>query len=339
MSSSSCSQLGEGLAISLQAQAETWPILGAFRIARGAKTEAAVVTVRLVQGEAVGWGECVPYARYGESPASVLAQIEAARGLIEAGGGRGALATALPAGAARNALDCALWDLEAKRTGAPVWALAGLPPPGPVVTAYTLSLDAPEAMAEAARTARAYPLLKLKIGGAGDIARIAAVAQARPDARLIIDANEGLDPQSLPALLREARALNVELIEQPFPADADAALESVAAPVALCADESLHVSADIERLARRYDAVNVKLDKTGGLTEALATIAAARSAGMKVMLGCMVGTSLAMAPAAVIAGLADWVDLDGPLLLAQDREPGLRFEGATLHPPPRALWG
>jgi L-alanine-DL-glutamate epimerase-like enolase superfamily enzyme len=165
------------------------------------------------------------------------------------------------------------------------------------------------------------------------------VAAARPDARLIIDANEGLNPETLPVLLTQARALNVELIEQPFPADADVALEQIAAPVALCADESLHTSADVERLARRYDAVNVKLDKTGGLTEAIATIAAARAAGMKVMLGCMVGTSLAMAPAAVIAGLADWVDLDGPLLLAQDRVPGLRFEGATLHPPPRALWG
>ncbi len=327
------------MAISLQAQAERWPIAGAFRIARGAKTEACVVTVRLTHDGAAGWGECVPYARYGETPESVLAQIEAVRSLIENGADRVALGHAMPPGAARNALDCALWDLEAKRAGAPVWALAGLPEPGPATTAFTLSLDEPDAMAQAARAAAGYPLLKLKIGGAGDLARLAAVAAARPDARLIIDANEGLNPETLPVLLTQARALNVELIEQPFPADADVALEQIAAPVALCADESLHTSADVERLARRYDAVNVKLDKTGGLTEAIATIAAARAAGMKVMLGCMVGTSLAMAPAAVIAGLADWVDLDGPLLLAQDRVPGLRFEGATLHPPPRALWG
>ena len=327
------------MAISLQAEVESWPIAGAFRIARGARTEARVVTVHLRHEDASGRGECVPYARYGESPESVLAQIEAVRGLIEGGAGREALAKALPAGAARNALDCALWDLEAKRAGAPVWALAGLPEPGPVTTAFTLSLDEPAAMAQAARAVADYPLLKLKIGGADDLARIAAVAAARPEARLIIDANEGLSPETLPVLLKQARALNVELIEQPFPAADDAALEQIAAPVTLCADESLHVSADIERLARRYDAVNVKLDKTGGLTEAITTIAAARAAGMKVMLGCMVGTSLAMAPAAMIAGLADWVDLDGPLLLAQDRVPGLRFEGATLHPPPRALWG
>lgn len=327
------------MAISLQAQTERWPIAGAFRIARGAKTEACVVTVRLTQEGATGWGECVPYGRYGETPESVLAQIETVRPLIENGPDRVAIGAAMPPGAARNAVDCALWDLEAKRTGTPVWALAGLPEPGPVTTAFTLSLDEPDAMAQAARAAADYPLLKLKIGGADDLARIAAVAAARPDARLIIDANEGLSPETLPVLLKQARALNVELIEQPFPAAEDAALEQIAAPVALCADESLHVSADIERLARRYDAVNVKLDKTGGLTEAIITIAAARAAGMKVMLGCMVGTSLAMAPAAMIAGLADWVDLDGPLLLAQDRVPGLRFEGATLHPPPRALWG
>jgi L-alanine-DL-glutamate epimerase-like enolase superfamily enzyme len=327
------------LAISLQAQAERWPIAGAFRIARGAKTEACVVTVRLTHDGAAGWGECVPYARYGETPESVLAQIEAVRSLIENGADRVALGHAMPPGAARNALDCALWDLEAKRAGAPVWALAGLPEPGPATTAFTLSLDEPDAMAQAARAAAGYPLLKLKIGGAGDLARLAAVAAARPDARLIIDANEGLNPETLPVLLTQARALNVELIEQPFPADADVALEQIAAPVALCADESLHTSADVERLARRYDAVNVKLDKTGGLTEGLALKDAALTQGFGLMVGCMVGSSLAMAPATLLAQGAAFTDLDGPLLLAEDRDHPLRYDEAGVHPPEPGLWG
>jgi L-Ala-D/L-Glu epimerase len=336
----SAAEKGKRVALELQVQAEDWPIAGAFRIARGAKTQASVVTVTLrAPSGAVGRAECVPYGRYGESVEGVVAAIEALRPALAGGLDRAALQEALPAGAARNALDCALWDLEAKSSNTPVWRLAGLPEPKPVITAFTLSLDEPDAMAAAAEAARAYPLLKLKIGGPSDLDRIAAVARARPDARLIVDANEGLEARTLPDLLKRARALNVELIEQPLAAGDDAALETIAAPVALCADESLHVSADVERLARRYDAVNVKLDKTGGLTEALATVQAARAAGLKVMVGCMVGTSLAMAPAALLCGLADWTDLDGPLLLSKDRDPGLRFEGPIIHPPPPALWG
>jgi L-alanine-DL-glutamate epimerase-like enolase superfamily enzyme len=245
----------------------------------------------------------------------------------------------MPAGAARNALDCALWDLEAKRAGQRAAALAGLPPLRPVTTAYTISLDEPEAMAAtAAGAARRMPLLKLKLGGAGDAERLRAVRLACPTVRLIADANEACTSELLPSLMQAAAETGVELIEQPLPADADAALAG-ARPVPVCADESLHTLADLDRLAGRYDAINIKLDKAGGLTEALALAAAARARGLSIMVGCMVSTSLAMAPALLLAQDAAWVDLDGPLLLARDRTPALSYEGALVHPPEPPLWG
>jgi L-Ala-D/L-Glu epimerase len=318
---------------------ETWALRGVFRIARGARTHAQVVTVTLSQHGAVGRGECVPYARYEETPDSVAAQLEAIRPRVEAGIDIAGAQELLPAGAARNALDCALWDLEAKKTGKPVWQLAGMDAPGPVLTAYTISLDTPEIMAEAALAAAGRPLLKVKIGGPGDIERVRAVVTARPDARLIVDANEGLSDESLPELLAQARALNIDVIEQPFAANKDARLGQVAAPIAICADESFHTSADIEHLLQNYDAVNVKLDKAGGFTEGLKAVREARAAGMRVMVGCMVGTSLVTAPAVLLAQLADWADLDGPLLLDKDRDPGLYYDGSILHPPTRDVWG
>ena len=314
---------------------------GVFRIAHGARTETRVVVARLTDRAtgAVGRGECVPYARYGESAETVVATIESIRTAIEAGSDREALQALLPAGAARNAVDCALWDLDARRTGMPVWQLAGLPAPKPLATAYTIVLDDPDRMAQAARLAAGRPLLKVKLGGGGDLERLQAVARARPDARLIVDGNEGMDAVTLPALLSAARDLRIEVVEQPLPAADPASLGRLAAPVAVCADESFHTSSDIERIVRGFDAINIKLDKTGGLTEALRAVRMARAAGLRVMVGCMVGTSLAMAPAVLLAGLADWVDLDGPLLLAKDREPGLRYDLSTVWPPGPELWG
>jgi L-Ala-D/L-Glu epimerase len=318
---------------------ESWPLAQEFRIARGAKTTAEVVIVTLARGGSQGHGECVPYGRYGESVDSVIAQIQSVQTHLSDDVTLDRLQTILPPGAARNAIDCALWDLISKETNTPVWQMADLPEPMPLTTAFTISLDSPEAMAKAAQAVPDCPLLKCKIGGPEDMVRLEAIAAARPDARIILDANEGLDPKSLPKIAARARELRVELIEQPFPSENDSGLEQVAAPVAICADESLHTHKDIERIARRYDAVNVKLDKTGGFTEALSTIKAAKAAGLKIMIGCMVGSSLAMAPAAILAGLADWVDLDGPLLLKEDRDPGLHYVGATMQPPVRALWG
>jgi L-alanine-DL-glutamate epimerase-like enolase superfamily enzyme len=324
----------------LDVAAESWPIRGSFRISRGAKTAAEVVVVTLSEAGARGRGECVPYPRYGETVGGVVWAIEALRERLEAGLDRAALQTALPAGAARNALDCALWDLEAKTTGRPVHALAGLPPPAPLVTAYTLSLDTGEAMGRAAAAIADRPLLKLKLGGdADDLARVEAVRAARPDARLIVDANEAWTLEQLLAFGPGLAAQKVALIEQPLPAAADEALRGVARPVPLGADESCHTSADVARLAGLYDMVNIKLDKTGGLTEALAVQRAARAHGLGVMVGCMVATSLAMAPAALLAQGADLIDLDGPLLLTRDRKPGLAYEGATLMAPKTALWG
>lgn len=324
---------------SLQARVERWPIAGAFTIARGSKTEAQLVVAEIADGPARGRGEAVPYARYGESLEQTLAEIEALRPAVEAGLDRAALQALIGPGAARNALDCALWDLEAKRTGVRAFARAGHPAPRPLITAYTLSLAAPEAMAEAARAAAARPLLKLKIGGPGDLDRVAAVRAAAPASALIVDANEALDFEDLRRLAPEFARLGVELIEQPLKAGEDAALEGWASPVPLCADESLHTRAELADCARRYAAVNVKLDKTGGLTEALALSAEARALGLRLMAGCMVSTSLAMAPALVVAQDAAFTDLDGPLLLARDREPGLVFEGSRILPPSPALWG
>jgi L-alanine-DL-glutamate epimerase-like enolase superfamily enzyme len=323
----------------LKVQIERWPIAGAFTIARGSKTEAVVVTVQIDEDGVSGRGEGTPYPRYGETPESVMAEIEAARGVIEAGGYRSGVQAVMRPGAARNAVDCALWDLRAKREGRRADEIIGLARLNPLKTAYTLSLAAPVAMAAPARATARRPLLKLKIGGPGDLDRVSAVRAAAPKARLIVDANEGLTLDDLTRLAPEFAKLGVKLIEQPLKASEDKALEGYASPVPLCADESLHTRADLAQCARRYRVANIKLDKAGGLTEALALRAKARAAGMEVMVGCMVATSLAMAPALILAQGAEYVDLDGPLLLARDRHPGLTYVGSMIEPPPAALWG
>ncbi len=325
---------------SLTIRRDSFPIRGSFRISRGAKTAAEVVVAEIRDGAVLGRGECVPYGRYGETLDGVVAALEAIAPAVAAGLGREELERAMPAGAARNALDCAFWDLEAKLSGIPAWRLAGLgAAPGPVITAYTLSLDTPEAMARAARAAAERPLLKLKLTGDGDLERVRAVRRAVPAARLIADANEGWSLDQLRRFAPEMADLGVELIEQPLPAGADGALAGFACPVPLGADESCHGREGLEALKGRYQVLNIKLDKTGGLTGALALKRAAEAAGFGVMVGCMVATSLAMAPAMLVAQGARLVDLDGPLLLAVDREPGLRYEGAVVHPPEPPLWG
>ncbi|HWM32491.1 MAG TPA: N-acetyl-D-Glu racemase DgcA [Methyloceanibacter sp.] len=323
----------------LAVRVESWPIRGGFTISRGAKHEAVVVVAELSDGSHIGRGECVPYARYGESVEGVVAAIEACTAQIGQGLSRPELASLLPAGAARNALDCALWDLEAKRSGQSAARLAGIAPLRSVTTAFTISLDTPEAMAGRAREASAYPLLKLKLGGDGDEERLAAVREAVPAARLVVDANEAWRPEQIEPLLAAAAQARVELVEQPLPAGHDDLLAHIARPVPVCADESVHDRASLQRLAGRYDAVNVKLDKTGGLTEALLTVAEARALGLKIMVGSMIATSLAMAPALLLAQDADWVDLDGPLLLERDRESGLTYASDQVLPPSPALWG
>ncbi len=318
-----------------EVRAESFPIAGVFRISRGARTEARVLTVTLEAGGVRGRGECVPYARYGETVESVAAEVE---GLPERVS-REELQGLLPAGAARNAVDCALWDLEAKRAGRRVWELAGLGEPGPEVTAYTLSLDTPAAMrAQAAKNA-GRPLLKVKLGGEGDMGRLEAVRDGAPAARIIVDANEGWTAEEYAALAPALVRLGVEMVEQPLPAGKDEALGEMARPLPVCADESCHDRASLAGLGGRYDLVNVKLDKTGGLTEALALRDAARAAGYGVMVGCMVGTSLAMAPAVLVAQGAAFTDLDGPLLLARDREHGLVYDAGGVHPSTPELWG
>jgi L-Ala-D/L-Glu epimerase len=318
---------------------ETWPLAATFTIARGSKTAAEVVTVIIEKDGAAGRGECVPYARYGESVDGVVAELENARARIEAAIDRETVPTLVQTSAARNALDCALWDLEARRSGRRAWQLAGLAEPQALVTAYTLSLADPAAMGEAAAAAASRPLLKLKLGGPQDRERLAAVRRNAPASRLIVDANEGWDEAALPAMFAACAEHGVELIEQPLPAGRDAALATVTRPVPVCADESIHVASDVTALADRYDAINIKLDKTGGLTGALALANAAAMRDMKVMVGCMVATSLAMAPAFLIAQRADYVDLDGPLLLQHDRMPGIRYDGSIMNPPPPELWG
>jgi L-Ala-D/L-Glu epimerase len=318
---------------------ESWPIAGAFTISRGTKTEADVVLVRLTKGGLTGRGECVPYPRYGETVPQVIEALEAARGVIEEGLPRPDIARHIGPKAARNALDCALWDLEAKRAGTPVWQLAGLSEPRPVVTAYTLSLDEPDAMAKAAAAAADRPLLKLKLGRDGDAERIAAIREAAPKARLIVDANEGWSEAVLPRMLEACAKAGIELVEQPLPAANDEALRSIDRKVAICADESAHGVEGIAALIGKYDAINIKLDKTGGLTGALALAEAAHKNGLEIMVGCMLATSLAMAPAMLLAQFASFVDLDGPLLLKKDRVPGISFDGSLMHPPPPALWG
>ncbi|RAN40342.1 N-acetyl-D-Glu racemase DgcA [Hyphomonas sp. GM-8P] len=322
----------------LEISALSSPLKSAFTISRGAKTSAETIRVTLTENGATGRGESVPYARYGETTTSVTAAIENARTEIKSGLSRDDLQSLMPPGAARCAVDCAMWDLEAKLSGTPVWQLAGLPEPKPVETAVTVSLDTPDAMAAAAKSTQGR-LLKLKLGGPGDLGRIEAVHAARPDARLIVDANEGLNPNELPAISKAAAALGVVLIEQPFPAGTDDALLNRPGPVAICADESAHTRAELQDLARRYDAVNVKLDKTGGLTEALATVREARALGLGVMVGCMVAGSISMAPALLLAGLADLMDVDGPLWLAEDVPHGLQYSDGMVAPPSPDLWG
>jgi L-alanine-DL-glutamate epimerase-like enolase superfamily enzyme len=326
---------------SLAVQCESWPLKHPFRIARGMKTEATVVVATIRENTHAGRGECVPYARYGESVEGVIVQIESIRHAIESGISRDDLQSLLPPGAARNALDCALIDLEAKARGRPAYELLGLPPPAPVLTAFTLSVDEPDAMGRAAAdaAARGYRLLKLKVAGGDDIARVQAVRRAAPDARLIVDANEGWAPQDYETLAPGLAELGVALIEQPLKAGHDDYLATADAPVPLCADESCHTRADLAHIRGRYACINVKLDKAGGLTEAVALAREAQAAGLKLMIGCMVSTSLAMAPATLLAGMADFVDLDGPLLLAHDREPALRYETDLLYPASREFWG
>ncbi|MGZ5836741.1 MAG: N-acetyl-D-Glu racemase DgcA [Xanthobacteraceae bacterium] len=325
--------------IKVNVRQESWRIAGTFAISRGAKTQAEVVVVELDDGTYRGRGECVPYERYGETIESVLAAIADVEPQVTKGLGRAELQQVMPAGAARNALDCALWDIEAKRRGEPVHLLTGLAPLRPVVTAYTISIGTPEAMAEAAEKARHRPLLKVKLGAAGDPARIAAVRRAAPDAELIADANEGWNVENIDENLRACAAAGVTLVEQPLSAGNDAILASIARTIPVCADESVHDRASLKTLVGKYDAVNIKLDKTGGLTEALAMAEEARAMGFSIMVGCMVCTSLAIAPALLIAQGARTVDLDGPLLLARDRADGLRYDGSTVYPPSPALWG
>lgn len=311
----------------------------AFVIARGAKTEAHVIVVEISEAGRIGRGEAVPYARYGENVEGEMARIESVRSALEGGLTRQALQSLLPAGAARNAIDCALWDLEAKLSGVPAWRAAGRSRLDPVKTCYTISLDTPQAMADAARPMARRPFLKLKIGGPDDLDRVAAVRAAAPKTRLIVDGNEGLTFDDLVRLAPDFARLDVKMIEQPLHADADGALEGWSSPVPLCADESLHTREELATCARRYGAINVKLDKAGGLTEALALCNEARRLGLDLMAGCMVATSLSMAPAMIIAQGADVADLDGPLLLARDREPGLLFDGSLIFPPKPELWG
>jgi len=321
--------------VTLSARAESFPIRGSFTISRGSKTSADVVLVEARDGAAAGRGECVPYPRYDETVPGAIAEIEK----LPPGLDRGRLRSAMKAGAARNAVDCALWDLEAKRTGKPAWKLAGLPEPKPVVTAYTLSLDMADAMGRAAAEHAHRPLLKLKLAGEGDIPRVEAVRRNAPKSRLIVDANEGWKPEMLPDYLEAMARLGVELIEQPLPAGKDDVLQGLKRDVTICADESCHGIDSLAGLKGRYDAVNIKLDKTGGLTEALAVAREAERLGFKIMIGCMLATSLAMAPALLVAQLADFVDLDGPLLLAKDRPDGIDYRDGMAFPPRAALWG
>jgi L-alanine-DL-glutamate epimerase-like enolase superfamily enzyme len=323
----------------LTVRVERWPIAGRFAIARGAKTEAVVILAEIAEGDVRGRGECVPYARYGETVEGVAALLSTCDSKIAAGLTLAELQAALPPGAARNALDCALLDFEAKASGRRAHEILGLPAPFALRTAFTISLDSAEAMAKAAKAAQGYDILKLKLGLDGAEERLAAIAAAAPDSKLIVDANEAWTLEALAALMPALLRARVALIEQPLPADADGALRGFASPIPLCADESLHSRAELDDVARLYQCVNVKLDKAGGLTEALALTRAAHARGLKVMIGSMVATSLSMAPAMLLGSFADFVDLDGPLLLAKDRKPGLSYEGDLMASPEPALWG
>ncbi|MFD2238564.1 N-acetyl-D-Glu racemase DgcA [Aureimonas populi] len=323
----------------LSVTVERFPLASAFTISRGSKTEAVVVVASVEDEFGRGWGECVPYTRYGETPESVVAALEGVREAVEGGASRDTIQELLPAGAARNALDCALWDIEAKSTNRQVEQLVCRFPARPVETAYTISLASPADMAEAARAVAHRGVLKVKVGGRNDAERMRAVRAAARGARLIIDANEGWTPENIRENLLAAAAIGASVVEQPLPAGQDGLLAEIPHPVPVCADESVHSTGDLDALRHRYDYVNLKLDKTGGLTEGVAFLNRARELGFGVMVGCMVGTSLSMAPAVLLAQGADLVDLDGPLLLRQDRPNGLFYSSSTVSPPPRALWG
>jgi L-alanine-DL-glutamate epimerase-like enolase superfamily enzyme len=324
--------------MNIEAREEILPLKGVFRISRGSCTEARVVVVTLSDSECAGRGEGVPIKRYSQSIASVLAQIESVKRVPALD--RDKLQRLLAPGAARNALDCALWDLEAKISGRRAWELADIPIADYLETSFTISLDTPEKMADAAKAALTWQILKLKLGGdAFDLRRVEAVRQSAPSSRLLIDANESWSPEHYRKIVPALTELGVELIEQPFPADVDEVLETLDHPIPVCADESCHTTVDLRRLKNRYEVINVKLDKTGGLTEALRLCQHARESGFKLLIGCMVGTSLSMAPARLLASSAEWIDLDGPLLLACDCDHGLPYENGRIGIPPRELWG
>lgn len=326
-------------ALDLQIFEEEFPIAGSFVISRGAKTTAFVVRVVISDGKYSGQGECVPYGRYRETIRSVVDQIEAIRPKLTLGLTRRDLPVEMPAGAARNAVDCALWDFDAKRTGQSAFELAGINTRTNVTTAYTLSLGTPEEMGAAAAASASRPLLKIKVGGVGDMERLRAVRAGAPNSKIIVDANEGWTPSNLSQNLALCAQLGVTMVEQPLPSGGDSMLADIAHPVLIFADESVHQSDDLANLANRYDGVNIKLDKAGGLTEALKMHEIAKAIGLQTMIGCMVGSSLAMAPAFLLAQSSDFVDLDGPLLLAKDRMPSLTYEGSTLFAPRPELWG
>jgi len=324
--------------INLRVARESWPIDGSFTISRGSKTSAEVVVVTIEENGLTGRGECVPYARYGESINSVIEQVKSIK-KDNAAFDRTQLQDLLPAGAARNAVDCALWDFEAKQSDRRIWELAEIPVPNTVVTAYTLSLDTPDNMRNAASEHSARPLLKLKLAGQGDLERVAAVREGAPQSQIIVDANEGWTPADYDALVGKLMDYKISMIEQPFPASEDNALLSVDKPIKLCADESCHDVKTLGALEGKYNVVNIKLDKTGGLTEALKLKAQAQESGFEFMVGCMIATSLAMAPATMLVNDAVFVDLDGPLLLAKDRPDGLDYSDSLVAPPVPQLWG
>ena len=319
----------------IQAKVEIFPLAQVFRISRGARTQAEVVSVEINRNHFTGHGECVPYARYNETLGSVIQQIESLPADID----RETLQTMLPAGAARNAVDCALWDLESKTLNQPIWQLAGMQMPKQALTAFTLSLDEPENMLKQAKYNSNRPLLKIKLGTPNDMPRLEAVRLGAPNSEIIVDANEGWNAEIYTKLAPDLVRLGVKLVEQPLPANQDDALVGLPRPLPICADESCHDRSSLPQLVGKYDYVNIKLDKTGGLTEALLLKNKALEDGFKVMVGCMVGSSLAMAPATLIAQNATFVDLDGPLLLSQDRHHGLLYEDSWVYPPVRELWG
>lgn len=327
------------MSLSLKVEAERLPLRAPFRISRGVKTHADVVVATLRDGGVLGRGECVPYARYGETPESVAAELAQAGARIADGEPVEAVVASLTAGAARNALDCALWDLVARRDGVPAAQRIGRPSPGPMATAVTISLDTPQAMAAAAARGAGAPLLKVKLDAHEPTARLLAVAESAPDAKLIVDPNEGWSLPILQAMADTIARLPVAMVEQPLPADDDAGLEGLAYPAPLCADEAAHTSDDLERVAGRYQVVNVKLDKAGGLTEALRMADRARALGLGVLAGCMVSSSLSIAPALWIGAQADAVDLDGPWWLSADRAGGCRIDNGVIYPPQAGFWG